>query len=208
MENGNSYSRDPDYMGHGFGPTAAAAAAASEYQQLPMAQHPSHPHPTERQDESLCNGTHGGGDVQRTTFPRNHHGTSQQIHSDRDGKKTMPTRGRDLVLWVVMQGMLRMQIALLSPRVHPAKHSLLLFRPPGWLPGRTEVPAQDESYHHHNHNHNHNHSHHHPPHHHHALAKPAEDTDCDTAAMQALLPNGHALRASQSESAPLRRASD
>ncbi|KAG7273157.1 hypothetical protein CRUP_019324 [Coryphaenoides rupestris] len=153
MENGNSYSRDPDYMGHGFGPTAATA---SEYQQLPMAQHPSHPHPTERQDESLCNGTHSGGDVQRTIFPRNH-STSQQIHSDRDG----------------------------------------------WLPGRTEVPAQDESYHHHNHNH----SHHRPPHHH-GLAEPAEDTDCDTEAMRALLPNGHALRASQSESAPLRRASD
>uniref|UniRef100_A0A8C5FQA8 Leucine rich repeats and immunoglobulin like domains 1 n=1 Tax=Gadus morhua TaxID=8049 RepID=A0A8C5FQA8_GADMO len=62
----------------------------------------------------------------------------------------------------------------------------------------TDVPSQDGSYHPHNH---------HPPHYH-TLVKPAVDTDRDTELRRALLPNGHSLRASQSESAPLRRASD
>ncbi|XP_030229880.1 leucine-rich repeats and immunoglobulin-like domains protein 1 [Gadus morhua] len=68
----------------------------------------------------------------------------------------------------------------------------------GSLSGRTDVPSQDGSYHPHNH---------HPPHYH-TLVKPAVDTDRDTELRRALLPNGHSLRASQSESAPLRRASD
>lgn len=34
------------------------------------------------------------------------------------------------------------------------------------------------------------------------------DTECEQELRQTLLPNGHALRASDSESAPLRRASD
>ncbi|KAK0155729.1 Leucine-rich repeats and immunoglobulin-like domains protein 1 [Merluccius polli] len=149
MENGNSYSRDPDYVGHGFGP------AASEYQQRPMTQHRPHtpPHPAGHRD-ALCNGTPNGirrDAPQGTTLPRNHH-PSQQNHSDREGS----------------------------------------------LSGRTDTPAQDESYHHP--------QPHHPPHH--TPAKPAGDTDRDTELRQALLPNGHALRASQSESAPLRRASD
>lgn len=153
MENGKSYSRDPDYPGHGLGP------AASEYQRLPVTRHHPHPHPHPRQEghrEALCNGSPNGSpdgirrDVRGTTLPRNHN-TSQHNHSDREGS----------------------------------------------LSGRTDVPAGDESFHHH---------HHHPPHR--PLAKPAEDTDCDSEARRALLPNGHALRASQIESAPLRRASD
>ncbi|XP_043978661.1 leucine-rich repeats and immunoglobulin-like domains protein 1 isoform X2 [Gambusia affinis] len=38
--------------------------------------------------------------------------------------------------------------------------------------------------------------------------RPRTDTDCEPELRQTLLPNGHALRASQNESAPLRRASD
>ncbi|XP_014868155.1 PREDICTED: leucine-rich repeats and immunoglobulin-like domains protein 1 [Poecilia mexicana] len=39
-------------------------------------------------------------------------------------------------------------------------------------------------------------------------SRPRTDTDCEPELRQTLLPNGHALRASQNESAPLRRASD
>ncbi|KAJ3602621.1 hypothetical protein NHX12_030370 [Muraenolepis orangiensis] len=72
----------------------------------------------------------------------------------------------------------------------------------GSLPGRTDGPTQEESY-------LHQHHQHHPPHHqHHHHHTGAGDPDCDSEPRQALLPNRHALRASQSESAPLRRASD
>ncbi|XP_008407784.1 leucine-rich repeats and immunoglobulin-like domains protein 1 isoform X1 [Poecilia reticulata] len=40
------------------------------------------------------------------------------------------------------------------------------------------------------------------------MSRPRTDTDCEPELRQTLLPNGHALRASQNESAPLRRASD
>uniref|UniRef100_A0A667YCR5 Leucine rich repeats and immunoglobulin like domains 1 n=1 Tax=Myripristis murdjan TaxID=586833 RepID=A0A667YCR5_9TELE len=147
MENGNNYSKDPDYLSHSFGP-----AVGLEYQQHSLPQPNSHPHLGEHLDTAphtapLCNGTPNGiqRDIQGSTFPNNHD-TSQQSHRDRKGK-----------------------MSVCSPSQEDSFHK------PVKLAGVT----------------------------HHGL-----DSDCEPELRQTLLSNGHTLRASQNESAPLRRASD
>uniref|UniRef100_A0A671URT2 Leucine rich repeats and immunoglobulin like domains 1 n=1 Tax=Sparus aurata TaxID=8175 RepID=A0A671URT2_SPAAU len=66
MENSSSYSKDPDYLTHGYGP-----AGGMEYQQH------SHYHPGEQHDVGLhstllCNGTPNGIRKDIEEFPRNH----------------------------------------------------------------------------------------------------------------------------------------
>ncbi|XP_076012898.1 leucine-rich repeats and immunoglobulin-like domains protein 1 [Genypterus blacodes] len=151
LENGNSYSKDPDYLAHGFGP-----AVGVEYQQHCVPQPFSRPHPGEQHDAGrhttpLCNGTPNGirKDMQGSTFPNSHN-----TQHDRRGSSVNRNKGQTVAC----------------------------------------SPSQDESFH-----------------------KPVKlsgvtssglDSDCEPELRQALLSNGHALRASQCESAPLRRASD
>ncbi|XP_028261221.1 leucine-rich repeats and immunoglobulin-like domains protein 1 [Parambassis ranga] len=144
MENGNSYSKDPDYLSHTFGPGGGA-----EYQQHLVPPPYSHYYPGEKHDAGshttpLCNGIRK--DAQGSTFPNNHN----TIH-DRTASRA------------------------------------------GQMPASS--PSQEDSFH-----------------------KPVKlsdvtshgrlDIDCEPELRQTLLSNGHTLRASQSESAPLRRASD
>ncbi|KAM4587097.1 LOW QUALITY PROTEIN: leucine-rich repeats and immunoglobulin-like domains protein 1 [Odontesthes bonariensis] len=152
METGNSYSKDPDYLTHGFGPSSGA-----EYQQQCVPPPYSHcylgeQHDTELHTAPLCNGTPYGirKDTQGSTFPKNHN-TIQLNQDDRKVSRAGQT---------------------------PAS-----------------APSQEDSFH--------------------KPVKLAEvtghgclDTDCEPELRQTLLPNGHALRASQNQSAPLRRASD
>lgn len=76
MENSSSYSKDPDYLTHGYGP-----AGGMEYQQH------SHYHPGEQHDVGLhstllCNGTPNGIRKDIEEFPRNHN----TLQHDRKGK--------------------------------------------------------------------------------------------------------------------------
>nr|XP_046240512.1 leucine-rich repeats and immunoglobulin-like domains protein 1 [Scatophagus argus] len=80
MENSSSYSKDPDYLTHGFGP-----AGGMEYQQHSAPPPYSHRHQGEQHDArphspSLCNGTPNGirKDVQE--FPKNHNTLQQNQH--------------------------------------------------------------------------------------------------------------------------------
>lgn len=152
MENGNSYSKDPDYLSHGFGP-----AGGMEYQQHFVPPPYSHCYPGEQHEAGshitpLCNGTPNGirKDVQGSTLPKNHN-TIQPNQNDRKVNRAGQTSANS--------------------------------------------PSQEDSFH-----------------------KPVKlagvtshgrlDTDCEPELRQTLLSNGHTLRASQNESAPLRRASD
>lgn len=84
MENSSSYSKDPDYLVHGFCPTGGV-----EYQQrsAPPAyansntgeQHDAGPHST-----SLCNGTPNGIRKDVNEFPKNHNVLQPNQH-DRKG---------------------------------------------------------------------------------------------------------------------------
>jgi len=87
METGNSYSKDPDYLTHGFGPSSGV-----EYQQQCVPPPYSHCYPgeqlnTELHPPPLCNGTPYGirKDTQGSTFPKNHN-TIQLNQDDRKGK--------------------------------------------------------------------------------------------------------------------------
>lgn len=76
MENSSSYSKDPDYLTHGYG-----HAGGMEYQQH------SHFHPGEQHDAGLhstllCNGTPNGIRKDIEEFPRNHN----TLQHDRKGK--------------------------------------------------------------------------------------------------------------------------
>ncbi|XP_059184547.1 LOW QUALITY PROTEIN: leucine-rich repeats and immunoglobulin-like domains protein 1 [Centropristis striata] len=151
MENGSSYSKDSDYLTHGFSHTGGHM----EYQQNSIPPPYSHCYPGELHDAGqhsapLCNGTPNGirKDIQGSTFPKNHN------------------------------------------TLHLNQHDRKASRAPACS------PSQDESFH-----------------------KPVKlasvtshhgrlDSDCEPELRQTLLSNGHALRASQNESAPLRRASD
>uniref|UniRef100_A0A8D3EG21 Leucine rich repeats and immunoglobulin like domains 1 n=1 Tax=Scophthalmus maximus TaxID=52904 RepID=A0A8D3EG21_SCOMX len=84
MENGNSYSKDPDYLTHCYGP-----AGGVDYQQHAVPPPYSHFYPAEHRDAvshaaPLCNGTPNGirKDAQGSTLPKNHD-TNQH---DRKGK--------------------------------------------------------------------------------------------------------------------------
>lgn len=154
MENGNNYSKDPDYLTHSFGP-----AVGLEYQQHSLPQPHPHSHTGDHRDTAphtapLCNGTPNGirRDIQGSTFPNNHD-TSQQNHWDRKGSSVNRTG----------------QMTVCSPSQEESFHK------PVKLAGVM----------------------------HHGL-----DSDCEPELRQTLLSNGHTLRASQNESAPLRRASD
>lgn len=82
MENGSSYSKDSDYLTHGYG-----HAGGLEYQQHSLP--PPHPHcyPGEPYSIPLCNGTPNGirKDNQGSTLPKNHN-TLQMNQHDRKGK--------------------------------------------------------------------------------------------------------------------------
>uniref|UniRef100_A0AAQ5Z5B7 Ig-like domain-containing protein n=1 Tax=Amphiprion ocellaris TaxID=80972 RepID=A0AAQ5Z5B7_AMPOC len=87
MENGNNYSKDPDYLSHGFGP-----AGGMEYQQHFVPPPYSHCYPGEQHEAGshitpLCNGTPNGirKDIQGSTLPKNHN-TIQLNQNDRKGK--------------------------------------------------------------------------------------------------------------------------
>uniref|UniRef100_A0A669EUA4 Leucine rich repeats and immunoglobulin like domains 1 n=1 Tax=Oreochromis niloticus TaxID=8128 RepID=A0A669EUA4_ORENI len=85
MENGNSYSKDPDYLAHGFGP-----AAGMEYQQQLIPPPYSYCYPGEQHDTGshttpLCNGTPSRirKNSEGSAFPKNHNTTLNQ--HDRKG---------------------------------------------------------------------------------------------------------------------------
>lgn len=87
MENSSSYSKDPDYLTHGFG-----QAGGTEYQQHSLPPPYSHFHPAEHHDPAshaapLCNGTPNGirKDIQGSAYPKNHN-TLQGNQQDRKGK--------------------------------------------------------------------------------------------------------------------------
>ncbi|XP_056128945.1 leucine-rich repeats and immunoglobulin-like domains protein 1 [Lampris incognitus] len=148
MENDN-YSKDPDYLTHGFDPVMGL-----EYQQHSLPQHHPHSHPEDHRDAALfCSRAADGirGDIHGSALPNNHN-TSQQNHNRRGSSmnRAAQTKARS--------------------------------------------PPQEESFH-----------------------KPVKlvggisnslDSDCEPELRQTLLSNGHTLRASQDENAPLRRASD
>lgn len=84
MENCSSYSRDPDYLAHGFGP-----AGGMEYQQQCVTLPHSHHHLRDQLDAGsppLCNGTPNGirKDFEGSTHPKNHN-TLQLNQHDRKG---------------------------------------------------------------------------------------------------------------------------
>ncbi|XP_034440805.1 leucine-rich repeats and immunoglobulin-like domains protein 1 [Hippoglossus hippoglossus] len=149
MENSNCYSKDPDYLTHGFGP-----AGGMEYQQHPVPPPYSHFYPAEHHDTGstpLCNGTPNGiRNSQESTFRENHN-TLQVNHHDKKGSRAGQT-----------------------PACSPSQEES--FHKPVKLAGVT--------------------------------SNGRSDTDCEPELRQTLLSNGHALRASQNESTPLRRASD
>ncbi|KAL7408077.1 hypothetical protein ABVT39_017754 [Epinephelus coioides] len=152
MENGSSYSKDSDYLTHGFGHTGGI-----EYQQHSLPPPHSHCHPGELHDAGphstpLCNGTPNGirKDLQGSTFPKNHN-TLQLNQHDRKVSRAGQT-----------------------PACSPSQEDS--FHKPVKLAGVT--------------------------------SRGRLDSDCEPELRQTLLSNGHTLRASQNESAPLRRASD
>ncbi|CAG5983585.1 unnamed protein product [Menidia menidia] len=146
METSSSYSKDPDYLSHGFGPPPGA-----EYQQQCVPPPYSRCYPGDA--PPLSNGTPCGlrKDTQGSTLPKNHN----TIPASREHTTAAGRGGRTLA----------------------------------------GAPSQEDSFH-----------------------KPVKlsggpggrcvDSDCEPELRQTLLPNGHTLRAAQSESAPLRRASD
>ncbi|XP_071349627.1 leucine-rich repeats and immunoglobulin-like domains protein 1 [Trachinotus anak] len=80
MENSSSYSKDPDYLTHSFGP-----AGGMEYQQHSAPPPYSHFHPVDHNEPRshttpLCNGTPNGirKDIEGSTFPKNHN-TLQKV---------------------------------------------------------------------------------------------------------------------------------
>lgn len=85
MENGSSYSKDPDYLKHGFG-----LAGGMEYQQHSAPPPHSHCHSGEQHgtgphSTSLCNGTPNGVRKDIKEFPTNHNMLQQNQH-DTKGK--------------------------------------------------------------------------------------------------------------------------
>uniref|UniRef100_A0A7N8YIM1 Leucine-rich repeats and immunoglobulin-like domains 1 n=1 Tax=Mastacembelus armatus TaxID=205130 RepID=A0A7N8YIM1_9TELE len=143
MENDNSYSSDPDYLSHGFGP-----AGGMEYQQQCVPT----PHSAHNQGEQydtvphtalLCNGTPNGirKDIQEPTHPKNHNTNYQQF--------------RNLSCSASQEESFHKPVKLVGMTSHGCR-----------------------------------------------------DSDCEPELRQTLLSNGHTLRASQNESAPIRRASD
>ncbi|XP_068449688.1 leucine-rich repeats and immunoglobulin-like domains protein 1 [Clinocottus analis] len=93
LENGSSYSKDSDYLRHGFGPTGG-----SEYQQYSVPPPYSHCYPGELHDAgphstpSLCNGTPNGirRDLQGSTLSKNHN-TLQPNQQDKKVSSVGPT---------------------------------------------------------------------------------------------------------------------
>lgn len=161
MENRSSYSKDPDYLTHGF-----------EYQQqsAPLVQrHLAEQRDTGPRSTSVCNGS--ANRIQRDVkeFPQNNN-MLEEGPSDRKGR---------LFQNLTIQ---RMDGNELIPLFYPSSVGRT---------GKTAAssPPQDDSFH-----------------------KPVKlagvTSDCEAKLRQTLLSNGHTLRASQSESAPLRRASD
>lgn len=93
METGSSYSKDPDYLTHGFGP-----ARGVEYQQqfVPPPPYP-HRNPAEQHDTGshtapLCNGTPYGirKDIQGSTLPK-YHNIIQMNQEGRKGEESCRT---------------------------------------------------------------------------------------------------------------------
>uniref|UniRef100_A0A665TQ64 Ig-like domain-containing protein n=1 Tax=Echeneis naucrates TaxID=173247 RepID=A0A665TQ64_ECHNA len=87
LENSSSYSKDPDYLTHSFGP-----AGGMEYQQYSIPPPYSHFHTVEHHEPAshttpLCNGTPNGirKDIQGSTYPKNHNTLKGNQH-DRKGK--------------------------------------------------------------------------------------------------------------------------
>ncbi|XP_056247183.1 leucine-rich repeats and immunoglobulin-like domains protein 1 [Seriola aureovittata] len=92
MENSSSYSKDPDYLTHSFGPVGGM-----EYQQHSVPPPYSHFHPGEHHEPAshttlLCNGTPNGirKDIQGSTFPKNHN-TLQGNQQDRKASRAGQT---------------------------------------------------------------------------------------------------------------------
>ncbi|KAI3370362.1 hypothetical protein L3Q82_025134 [Scortum barcoo] len=158
MENSSSYSKDPDYLTHGYVP-----AGGTEYQQHSAPPPYSPYHPVEQHDAgphsaTLCNGTPNGirKDDQGSSCPKNHN-TLQMNQHDRKASS-----------------LCSMSRAGQTPACSPSQEDS--FHKPVKLAGLTGHGRLD--------------------------------TDCEPELRQTLLSNGHTLRASQNESAPLRRASD
>ncbi|XP_076607456.1 leucine-rich repeats and immunoglobulin-like domains protein 1 [Chaetodon auriga] len=147
MENGSSYSKDPDYLTHGFGP-----AGGTEYQQHSAPPPYPHCHPAEQHDVGphtalLYNGTPNGIRKDIQGFPKNHSALQPERKAGRAGQ---------------------------TPAFSPSQEDS--FHKPVKLAGGT--------------------------------SRGRLNSDCEPELKQTLLSNGHTLRASQNESAPLRRASD
>ncbi|XP_054472125.1 leucine-rich repeats and immunoglobulin-like domains protein 1 [Anoplopoma fimbria] len=152
MENGSSYSKDSDYLAHGFGHNGGR-----EYQQYSVPPPYSHCYPGELHEAGshsapLCNGTPNGirRDIQGSTFPKKHD-TLQLNQHDKKASRAGQT-----------------------PSCSTSQEDS--FHKPVKL---TDVPSHG-----------------------------GLDSDCESELRQTLLSNGHTLRASQNESAPLRRTSD
>ncbi|KAM3621100.1 uncharacterized protein V6R79_006094 [Siganus canaliculatus] len=144
MENSSSYSKDPDYLSHGFSP-----AGDTEYQQHPAPPPYSHCLRGLQQDTGphltpLYNGTPNGIQKDMQEFPKNHDTLHRSQH-DREGSIAGQTQEDS-------------------------------FHKPVKLAG--------------------------------GMSRGHLDSDCEAELRQTLLSNGHALRASQNENTPLRRASD
>uniref|UniRef100_A0A672GUC3 Ig-like domain-containing protein n=1 Tax=Salarias fasciatus TaxID=181472 RepID=A0A672GUC3_SALFA len=87
MDNGSSYSKDHDYLSHGFGP-----AGGPEYQQHDVPPPYSHCHPGGPYDTGpLCGGTPNGirRDAPGSMHPKNHN-TTQLSQHDRTGEPSAP----------------------------------------------------------------------------------------------------------------------
>ncbi|XP_019111372.1 leucine-rich repeats and immunoglobulin-like domains protein 1 [Larimichthys crocea] len=150
MESSSSYSKDPDYLTHGYGP-----GGGMEYQQHSAPPPYSHVHPGEQHDAGshsspLCNGTPNGIRKDIQGFPKNHNTLQPNQHDRKAGRAGQ------------------------TPAFSPSQEDS--FHKPVKLAGVTS----------------HGHL----------------ESDCEPELRQTLLSNGHTLRASQNESAPLRRASD
>ncbi|KAE8298079.1 Leucine-rich repeats and immunoglobulin-like domains protein 1 [Larimichthys crocea] len=150
MESSSSYSKDPDYLTHGYGP-----GGGMEYQQHSAPPPYSHVHPGEQHDAEshsspLCNGTPNGIRKDIQGFPKNHNTLQPNQHDRKAGRAGQ------------------------TPAFSPSQEDS--FHKPVKLAGVTS----------------HGHL----------------ESDCEPELRQTLLSNGHTLRASQNESAPLRRASD
>lgn len=164
LENRSSYSKDPDYLTHGF-----------EYQQrsAPSAQgRYAEPPGVGPRSATLCNGTASRSQQDVSEAPQNNNLLEESQH-DRNGafcNRAASAEGQ--------------KGGLLPDRLSFVPSSAGRAGKPAAL-----SPPQDDSFH-----------------------KPVKlarvTSDCEGELTQTLLPNGHTLRASQGESAPLRRASD